>query len=166
MDHMFPLPLICPFSRTVQIQSLGGQQVRCNKWFAPPGGPGKWLQAQGPLGADPWGQPLWSLHTLIHWDEQRCTLCWVLGILLWEKDWPDPCPQGAHSLMGREMVSHHSHLGLWKGWGDKTKMTWPRKIGVGKTDSGSRLNVLSAPGGQDSSSKALLRAILLPGRQY
>ena len=37
---------------------------------------------------------------------------------------------------------------------------------MGKTDSGSRLNVLSAPGGQDSSSKALLRAILLPGRQY
>lgn len=69
--------------------------------------------------------------------------------------------------MGREMVSHHSHLGLWKGWGDKTKMTWLRKIGgVGKSDSGSRLNVLSAPGGQDGSSKALLSAILLLGRPY
>ena len=49
--------------------------------------------------------------------------------------------------MGREMVSHHSHLGLWNGWGDKTKRTWPRKIGVGKTDSGSCLNVLMAGGG-------------------
>ena len=46
-------------------------------------------------------------------------------------------------------------------------MTWLRKIGgVGKSDSGSRLNVLSAPGGQDGSSKALLSAILLLGRPY
>jgi len=70
-------------------------------------------------------------------------------------------------MSGKDNLPHDGcRLASFKPCIPQTKMTWPRKIGVGKTDSGSRLNVLSAPGGQDSSSKALLRAILLPGRQY
>ena len=46
-----PPLLICPFSRTVQSQSPGGLPVSCSEWFAPPGGPGKWL-------GNPWGLSL------------------------------------------------------------------------------------------------------------
>lgn len=63
-------------------------------------------------------------------------------------DGQSPFPSGTLGGLGRQ---------------HKNDLAERRIGGVGKTDSGSHLNVLSAPGGQDGSSKALLRPILLPG---
>lgn len=65
-----------------------------------------------------------------------------------EGDGQSPFPSGTLGGLGRQ---------------DKNDLAERRIGGVGKTDSGRRLNVLSAPGGQDGSSKPLLRPILLPG---
>ena len=97
-----------PIFQDCPIPGAGGLQVRCSKWFAPPGGPGKWLWAQGLLGADPWPQ-CWTFIFSFTESHQCCTLCWVLRILWGGKDWGAPCPHGTHSLVGRT----GRHFTIW-----------------------------------------------------
>lgn len=155
-----PMTLIMPTFQDCSNPGAGGPQVRCYKWFAPPGGPGQWLQAQGLLEADSWWV-CWAFFILsFNASQQYCTLFWVLGIQWWETDWSAPCPHGTHNLVGRGTNSHHYHLGLWEGW--ETSQKWPGREkegigGVGKKP----LTQEAAPGGQGGSREGHLRGLRL-----
>lgn len=149
-------PVICPFSSCPN-PGAGGPRVRCNKWFAPPGGPGKWLWAQGLLGADPWPQCFFNLHFLIHW--RSPVLHTALGAedSVVRKGLSSSLSTWGSQSSGEGTGGHHYHLEPWEPWGES--QNWPgrerRKNWSGEedSDSGSHLNVLSAPGGQGGSGK-------------
>lgn len=124
---------ITPIFQDCPNPGAGGRQVRCCKWLHH-----LLVLGHGCSSGTPGGCLLktvsWAFILSLNEGQQYCTLCWLLGILRGEKDWPATCPRGAHSLEGRGTDSHHHHLGLWEGWGDKPKMTWQReeRIGGGK----------------------------------
>lgn len=158
-------PLIMPVFQDCPNPGAGGPQLRCCKWFAPSGGPGKRLQAQGLLGTlslEPSPSHSVEVYSAAH--------CWVLEILWWRKDWPAPCPHRAHSLVGRGTGSHYYHLGPWEGWGDKPKMTWRReeeiigRMGRKLTQQATRMSVLL--GDRVVVGKSLNRTTPLPLKPY
>lgn len=117
MDHYVQptgsAPKVMPIFQDWPNTRPGGPQVRCCEWFAPPTGPGKWLQHRDSWRLAPWRLAPWGqlrIRPLLH--GRSPVLHTVLGMLWGEQGWPAACPCGAHSLAGRKTGSHHPHLDL------------------------------------------------------
>lgn len=151
MDHHISppqlLPLICPFSRTVQIQGLED-----HRWDAISGLRHLVVLGSGFWGADPWPQCFCS-HSVKLTSAAPCARCW--GQCGEKRTEQLPVPHGAHSLVGRgQAVTITTGDPGSTGEKAKTDLAERRRqnwSGEEDSDSGSRLNVLSTPGGQGGS---------------
>lgn len=150
-----PMPLTMPTFQDCSNLGAGGSQVRCCKCFAPSGGPGQWLQAQGFLEADSPRQSLEpsssrsiKVNSAVHCGGRwgYCGEKRMSSLSTWgsqssgEGDKQSQLPFGTLGRLGRQAKNDLA---------ERRRKNW--SSGEKDNDSGSCLNVLSAPGGQDGS---------------